>query len=309
MKKKIGIMIVIFTMSILMISCNKDSEFVEVSNKPKVITTMFVTYDFAREIGGENIDLELLIPPGVEIHSFEPSPKDMVKLSEADVFIYSGDEMEPWVKQTIESVDNDKLIVIDASKDIQLMEDDEHENHQGHNHQHNPHIWTSPLLAKKMVSNVTEGLKIADKANESLYIGRLKEYESKLDEIDTSYREMVKNSNRNDIVFVGHFALNYLLDEYGIDYLATTESMTHEAESSPQRIKAIIDKIDEEDIEYIYEEELSDGIISNRILEERDVKVLVLNGMHNITKSEFESGISYLDIQRQNIDNLEKGLK
>ena len=309
MKKKFGIMIMIFALSIFMISCNRKSEVADVNSKPKVITTMFVTYDFAREIGGENIELELLIPPGVEIHSFEPSPKDMVKLSEADAFIYSGDEMEPWVKQTIESIKNEKLLVIDASKDIELIEEDEHEEHSGHNHQHNPHIWTSPLLAKKMISNVTEGLKTVDVANESLYMGRLDEYESKLDEIDASFREVAKNSNRRDIVFVGHFALNYLLDEYGIDYITTTESMTHEAESSPQRIKTIIDKIDEEDIKYIYEEELSDGLISNRILEERDVEVLVLNGMHNITKSEFENGISYLDIQRQNIENLEKGLK
>lgn len=301
--------ILILAILLVMVGCQNQAK-----KAPDVITTSFITYDLTKHIAPD-LEVELLVKPGQNLHGYEPTAQDMMMIEDAKIFIYTNPYMEPWVESLVSNNEN----IIDASQNIQYLEsdhthdhDDEHEHDDEHDHDHgthDPHVWTSMKNVKIMVETITDALIKAYPNSQDHYNENADELLLTLDSLDQGYREAFEQSDIETLVFLGHFGLNYLMHDYGFEYLALFESMSHESEPTIGQLQTIMDTIDQLNLEYVFVEELSELKIVDTIETETGVKTLELNSLHNVSKEQFENGITFIDIQKQNIENLKIGLK
>lgn len=321
--------------------------------KLKIVATLFPQYDFARQIAGDYADVTLLLPPGMESHSYDLRPADMIEIRESDMFIYTGKYMEVWAQTIIDSLD-DSVMVVDVSDGITLEkeedyfvdehsahedtdtddehsahgdtdvddehgahedEDDEHDSHShtehshaGHTHEYDPHIWTSPVYAMQMVENIVDALMEEDPQHAEKYRQRADEYIDKLAEVDAAFRQVSVESAHRTIFFGGRFAMTYFVREYGFDCVSAYHDCSAESEPSISSVMRMIDEIKESGAKAVYYEELVDPKVARTIAEETGVKLLLLHSAHNVSRQEYESGVTYLDIMWNNVENLKEGL-
>lgn len=298
----------ILTVLLILTGCAKQ-EIPQDDGKLRIITTLFPQYDFARQIAGEYANVTLLLPPGVESHTFEPSPEDIAQIHEADLFVYTGEAMEPWAQSILEAA---PVRGVDLSCRVSLSEEEhEEELHGHHGHDHHgvdPHIWTSPLNAKKMVEELTDALCETDAEHAEIYRMRAQSYIQELEDIDETIRELVDQADRKELVFGGRFAMRYFTDEYGLEYMSAYDSCSEETEPSARAVARLIDHIKEERIPVIYYEELVDPKVARVISEETGAKLLLLHSCHNVSREELEEGVTYLSLMRQNAQHLREGL-
>lgn len=267
-----------------------------------IVATLFPQYDFARAIAGDHAEVTLLLPAGVESHSFEPTPSDIMKINQADLFVYTGSNMEPWAETMIQSLDNPNLTVVDVSQNVPMdPSEDEH-------HPYDPHIWTSPVNAKIMVENVAKALCEKDPDNAASYQKNADEYTAELDALDQQIRQTIANGKRNEIIFGGRFAFHYFIKEYGLDYRSAYDNCSEETEPSVKTIASLIDEINQKQIPVIYYEELTDPKIARSISEATGAELLLFHSCHNVSKEDYENGATYLSLMKQNLENLKKGL-
>lgn len=320
--------------SLLLIGCSKsettDSKVAgDNTTKIKVVTTLFPQYDFANQVGKDAVEVKMLLKPGVESHTYEPAPSDIIEINKADVFLYTGDEMEPWVSKILDSLDSDVMIV-DLSKNITLdkVEDHDHEHEdeesdedhlhedeseeaeheEDHVHSYDPHIWTNPLNAKIMVEDIKTALSEVDKANKMTYENNAKEYFASLDQLDQDIREVVKQAKRDEVVFGGRFAFHYFFEEYGLDYVSAYDSCSSETEPSAKVIATIIDKVKEDQIPVIFYEEFANPKVAESIANATGAKTLLLHSCHNVSTDDYKNGATYLSLMYQNLENLKEAL-
>lgn len=271
--------------------------------KIKVIATLFPQYDFVREIAKDKADVRLLLPPGVESHSYEPSPQDIVSIRKSDVFIYTGKVMEPWAQRIIDKIKSDTVVIVDSSKGVVLYNANDPE-HGGKD----PHIWLDPVLAKQMVDNIADGLVKADPSNEKFYRDNATNYKVKLQELDSKFEELVTNSSTDTIMYGGHFAFGYFARRYNLRYLSPYNGFAPNSEPTPKRIAELITNMEQAKTKVIFYEELIDPKVARVISDQTGAKMLILHGAHNISKEELSSGITYIEIMYQNLENLKTGL-
>lgn len=324
--------------SLLLIGCSKaettDSKVAgDNTSKIKVVTTLFPQYDFTNQVGKDAVEVKMLLKPGVESHTYEPAPSDIIEINKADVFLYTGDEMEPWVSKILDSLDSDVMIV-DLSKNITLDKvedhDHEHEDEEGdedhlhedeseeaeheedheedHVHSYDPHIWTNPLNAKIMVEDIKTALSEVDKANKMTYENNAKEYLASLDQLDQDIREVVKQAKRDEVVFGGRFAFHYFFEEYGLDYVSAYDSCSSETEPSAKVIATIIDKVKEDQIPVIFYEEFANPKVAESIANATGAKTLLLHSCHNVSTDDYKNGATYFSLMYQNLENLKEAL-
>lgn len=284
----------------------------EVSEKPRVqiIATLFPQYDFARAVAGDHADVTLLLSPGVESHTFEPTPADIIKINKCDLFVYTGKFMEPWAESIISGMTGDGK-ALNVSEGITLDAKNEAEAHDDHHHhesQYDPHIWTDPLNAKIMVQNIADALCEADAEHQADYQSNAKAYLEKLDALDAEFRDIVSNAKRHELVFGGRFAFHYFVKQYGLDYISAFDSFSSETEPSVSVIAQMMDEIKEKEIPVIFYEELTDPKVSRAIADETGVKMLMLHACHNVSKEDLQNGVTYVSIMEQNAENLKEGL-
>ncbi len=285
------------------------------SDKPIIMTTLFPQYDFARQIAGDKANVQLLLPTGVESHSFDPSAADIVNISKADLFVYTGAEMEPWAEHIIESIDDKDVKIVDASKNITMLkghdhdheEEHEHDVHE-HHHEYDPHIWTDPSNAKIMVDNILNALCEVDEENKDYYKEKAESYKEELTSLDNDFEKLVDSSKHTELFFGGRFALAYFAHRYDIDYTAAYDSCSTETEPSAKVVAEIITQMKEKDINVIYYEELVDPKVANTIADETGAKALLLHSCHNVTSDEMDKGVTYISLMKQNLENLREGL-
>ncbi len=286
------------------------------TNKITVTASLFPQYDFARQIASDKAEVSLLLPPGSESHTYDPSPTDILKISSSDVFLYTGKEMEPWADHIISSVQNDKLIIADVSSDIDMIESEHHSHHHGehnhheHEHEHNldPHVWLDLTQAAKMVDNITAAFCEKDPQNSGHYKNNAENLKHELLELDADFNDMISTSQRKSIVFAGRFAHLYFIKRYGLDYISAFDSCSTEAEPSVKKVAKILDFIKKNDIPAVYYEEFSEPKIANSIAEQTGVKTLKFSTLHNVTKEQLESGVTFVELMRENLENLRQGL-
>jgi len=302
-------------------SCGKkDNSPAAAAGKLKVIATLFPLYDFARNVGGDAAHVTLLLPPGLEPHSYEPKPGDVLKVNEADIFIYTGKEMEPWVEGLLKSVDSKKLVVVNASNGITLLASagpgHSHEEHghgetAGHGHAEgrlDPHIWLDFVRAQKMVENIRDGFVAKDPSRKDLYTKNAAEYDSKLKSLDEEFRKGLADCRHRLFVHGGHFAFNYLANRYNLEYVSAYEG-SPDAEPSPKKIVELKKLVSDKGIKYIYYEELITPRVAEVLARETGCGLLFLHGAHNISKDDLNKGATFISLMELNLASLRKGLE
>lgn len=344
--RKIILIFSIIVLAVSMAACGKKSEVKE--NKKMIITTLFPQYDFARQIVGDKFEVRLLLPPGGDSHSYEPTPRDIIDINNAELFVYTGDDMEAWAKTILAGIDNKELNVLDLSKNIALLNTGEHdnetdtdhmdetheENHNshiegekhseeeytheeheeenifGHTHSHNvdPHYFTSPKNAMIMLTDIYEEIVELDPENGEYYKKNYDAYMEKLVDIDEEIYEIVENADYDTIYFGGKFALLYFVQEYDLQYVSPFDSCAHEAEANPKSIVEIIECMEQHGVNTVFYEELVDPRVANIIAEEAKGEALLLHSCHNVSKEEFEQGVTYVELMKMNAEHLRTGL-
>jgi len=283
-----------------------------------VVTTLFPQYDFVKQIAKDKANVVLLLPPGVEAHSYEPTPRDIVTIENASLFVYTGETMEPWAQKVINTVNSEKLIVVDSSEGLldevdhdedAIEHDEEHDEHDEHGHGQDPHIWLDPLKAKEMAGHVVAGLIEADPQNTDFYKSNAQVYLLQLDGLHQNINESLMDFEHKEIMVGGHFAFGHFAERYEIEVESAYEGFAPNAEPSPKRIAELIDHMNEMDMRYIYHEELVDPKIAKVIANETKAELLILHGAHNLSKEELESGITYIEIMEGNLERLVIGFK
>lgn len=323
MKKRIiSVFIIYLLLSLTALSCLK-REAGPVGDKTiKVITTLFPVYDFARNAGGKLVQVELLVPPGMEPHSFEPRPGDIRKISDADIFIYTGKFMEPWIEDVLKGVSNKNLLVVDTSAGIVLSEDRdllEHHGHdrnsearRGHHHEYggkDPHIWLDFSNAQTMVGNILNGFIAKDPANRDVYMKNAEAYTLQLSLLDKQFHDVLPSCRKDMIIHGGHFAFGYLARRYHLRYLSAYRGFSPNAQPAPGDIIELIQNLRKHHLNYIFFEELVSPNVAETIARETGAKLLMLHGAHNISKNEWEQNVTFLSLMENNLKNLKIGLE
>ena len=302
-------------------ACQRQEQKVGKAKQLNVVTTLFPLYDFTKNIAGDKVSVTLLLPPGVEAHSFEPKAGDMLRVNAADLFIFTGKFMEPWADGLLKGVDNKGLLVVDASTGITLMEgEDKHHDHghgkgekhgkesNDHHGKIDPHLWLDFAIAQKIVDNILAAMITRDPAGKDMYTQNAEAYKAKLVDLDRRYKETFLTCKKNIFIHGGHFAFNYLAKRYNLVYISAYHG-SPDAEPTPKRLITLKKKMQENNIKYVYYEELIAPRVAEVLAKETGATLLKLHGAHNISKEEFEKGVSFLSLMEGNLKNLKAGLE
>jgi ABC-type metal ion transport system, periplasmic component/surface adhesin len=287
--------------------------------KLKVVTTIFPQYDFARAVGGEKIDLKMLLHPGTESHSYEPTPQDIITIQECDIFIYVGGESENWVVGILNSMDTSNMKIISLMDIVEtldeeivegMQEDYEHEEEHSHeDSEYDEHVWTSPVNAIIIIEEISKSFIKMDVENTEFYKNNADNYIMLIDEINTEFKEIVKHGNRNNLIFADRFPFRYFVETYGLEYSAAFPGCSVGTEVNAATIAFLINKVKTEQIPVVITIEFSNEKIADVIAEETGVKKVSFHSAHNVSKDDFEAGITYVDIMQNNIEALGEALK
>lgn len=285
------------------------------NGKLNVTVTLFPYYDFVRQIAGDKVNLTMVVPAGMDTHSFEPTPSDMVSLTKSDLIIYNGGSLERWMDQVLESLGKNTkaaamIDYVDAVEEeiVEGMETDEEESHEEGTIELDEHIWTSPVNVQKIAKEIGRVLGEKDPDNAKYYEDNVNAYIKKLKTLDSEIKEVVDNGKRKTIVFGDKFPIRYFADQYGLEYSAAFAGCSSETEPSADTLAFLINKVKEENIPVVFHIELSSEKIADTICEATGAKKLLFHSCHNITKEDFDSGVTYLSLMEENVKNLKAAL-
>jgi zinc transport system substrate-binding protein len=280
--------------------------------KLTIVTTLFPLYEFAKAVAGDKAEVKLLLPPGVEPHSFEPKPDDMVRVSKADLVVYTNEFMEPWAVKMLKTIAT-KPVIVDCSKGVALIksgpEEDAGPAHEGEHHGGvDPHIWLDFTNAQIMVQNIADGLIAKDPANKAFYQANAQAYQQELKKLDQDYQVGLGNCAKRVFLHGGHFAFGYLAKRYGLSY-RSAQAINPDSEPTPSKIAELIREMRSNGLKFVYSEELLSPATAEMIAKETGATVLPINAAHNISKEDFDKKVTFLSIMRQNLVQLRKGLQ
>lgn len=328
MKKVLKLMVVaIMVFGIVgLTGCNKNNK----NDKLTIISTSFPGYDFARAItkDSDNVEVKMLLKPGAESHDFEPTPQDIKDIKNSDIFIYVGGDSDEWIHDLLDNIDTDKTKVVRLMDLVDVVEEEhvegmeEHEHHheeeeeeEEHEHHHeeeeveyDEHVWTSPNNAITITNKLKDEVIKIDKDNKELYEKNASNYVNELTDIDNEIKDIVKNGKRKEIIFGDRFPLRYFVACYGLSYYAAFPGCSEQTEASAKTISFLINRVKEDKIPVVFHIELSSGKIANAISKETGAKVLEFKTAHNISQKDFDAGVTYVDIMRDNIKALKEAL-
>ena len=315
----------------------------EEAGKISVVTTIFPPYDFVREIAGEHVELKMLLKPGEESHSYEPTPQDIISIQESDVFIYTGGENDVWVEDILSSMPDSDCLTLrlvdcvdtveeehvegmkestghtheDPDSEAQADGEDADEDHghadeseeEAHSvHEIDEHVWTSPVNAALIVEEIKEVLVEADPSSRAAYEENAAAYEEELSKLDREFRDVTENARGNLLIFGDRFPFRYFADEYGLDYYAAFPGCAGDTEPSAATMAFLIDKVKEEKVPAVLKMELSNADIANAIAEATGTEVKVFYSCHNLSADDFENGETYLSMMQKNVETLKEVL-
>lgn len=283
-----------------------------------IVTTVFPAFDFAREIAGDKARVCLLVPPGSESHSFEPTAQDILRIQNCDLLICNGGESEAWLAEMLEGMDREvpRLVMLEC---VQALEeevkagmqvaghDHEEDAHEGHDHEeaeYDEHVWTSPRNAALISRAIGETLCSIDPANSDLYAGRTESYCRKLLALEEAFRDLAERSGHPTMIFADRFPARYFVEEYGLDYYAAFPGCAEEAEPSARTVAFLIDKVRQEQVPAVFYIEFSNQKMADVICEDTGCQKLLFHCCHNVTRQQLDEGISYLGLMEQNLNTL-----
>jgi zinc transport system substrate-binding protein len=292
----------------------------------QVITTLFPLYDFARTIAGDKARVTMLLPPGVEPHTFEPKPEDMIRINRAGLFIYTSRYMEPWAEKILTGINNPLLKVVNAGERVSYrpgISDGGHAGEHGpalgggegtgHDHGHDqsamdPHVWLDFANAALLVDAIRDGFIAADPQNGPEYRRNADTLKVSLDALDRRYRKTLDSCETRMLLHGGHYTFGYLAGRYGLKYHALS-GISSDAEPSAERMVALVREIKASGATHLFAEELLSPRLTETLAKEAGVGVLMLHGAHNLSRDELACTVTFSDVMERNLEQLQKGLR
>lgn len=310
-RRKLAAILLACSMVLGMTGCG-ETETKKDDNKLTIVATVFAEYDFLRNIAGDAVNLSMLMLPGVDLHSFDPTPKDIMKVQDADLFVTIGGESDAWADKIIDSIDNDALQTVRLMDCVELleeeivegMEEDSHDEEEGFDE----HVWTAPQNAIQIVEKLRDKLCEMDKKNAGLYKKNAKEYIVKLKKLSEDFSEVVEGGKRREIIVADRFPFRYFADAYHLKYYAAFPGCSTQTGASAETIAFLIRKVKEDKIPVVFHMELSSEAMCDTICRETGAKKAQLNAVHNISKKDFDKGIGYLELMQENLEVLREAL-
>ena len=294
-----------------------------------VVTTIFPEYEWARNIIGDkadNIELTMLLDNGVDLHSYQPTTEDILKISTCDMFVYIGGESDVWVKDVLKEAENKDMIVIDllevlgdSIKEEEVVEgmeaeEEEEEGEEGEEEEveYDEHVWLSLKNASAICDVMAEALGQLDPENKDTYMKNKDAYNEELMALDQKYQEVVDAAPIKTLLFGDRFPFRYLTDDYGLDYYAAFVGCSAETEASFETILFLSGKLDELQLSTILTLENSDQKIAETVRDNttsKDQKILTMDSMQSETLEDVENGVTYLSLMEKNLDVLKEALQ
>ena len=284
----------------------------------QIVTTVFPAYDFARSVAGEHADVTLLLPPGTESHSYEPTPADIIAVEECDLFIYLGGESDAWVDTILESTGaGDKAMrMIDC---VDLLEEETVEGmeteHEDHDHGlgevvgYDEHVWTSPKNAAAITRAIGARLEELDAAHAQDYAAGAEDYAGQLEALDGEFRTFFDGVTDKTIVFGDRFPLRYFAEEYGLNYYAAFPGCSTQTEPSAATVAFLTDKVREEGISTVWYIEFSNHLVADSIAEAAGADTALFHTCHNVSAEDLENGATYISLMEGNLERLRQHMQ
>ena len=287
--------------------------------KLKIVTTIFPQYDFVRAIAGGTgaVNVRMLLSPGEEVHSYEPTPLDIKEIQNCDLFIYVGAENDVWVDRILENMGDKRpetLRLVDLTETVAeesvegMMEEKGHDHEESREEEADEHVWTSPVKAAEITEAIAQKMAELDPANADDYLANAQDYEAKILDLDAQFRQIAENAERKVLVFGDRFPIRYFAEEYGLDYFAAFPGCSSESEPSASTLAFLIDKVREEQIPVVFSIEFSNGNIARAICESTGAVRRTFHSCHNVTKDEMESGATYVSLMAGNLEPVREAL-
>ena len=299
------ICILLAALTAVAVLCSCEREPLSDSGKLSIVTTIFPYYEFAREIAGDNAELTQLIPPGCEIHDYEPAPKDILKIRDADIFIYNGGESDEWVEDVLESIDSDvKIMCMFDYADLLFEEDIEHNKGD----EYDEHIWTSLSNDIKFVKAISGEIEKLDKSNEDIYIKNTDNYLRKLNELKESFKAVVNKSSHKPMVVADRFPLLYFVKEYGIRFESAFPGCTSQTQPSIKTLTKLINYVRSNDIPAVFHIDNSSDSLARIICEDSIAVIKTFYSMHNITREQEKKGTTFTSLLELNLLSIKEAL-
>ncbi|WP_088011945.1 metal ABC transporter substrate-binding protein [Gottfriedia acidiceleris] len=282
------------------------------SEKINIVTTFYPMYEFTKNVAKDNANVELLIPSSIEPHEWEPTPKDVGNIQNADLFVFDSPYMETWVPNIEKSLNDKKSIFVEASKGITLMEgheeEEEHEDSEHeHEHEMDPHVWLSPVLAQKEVENITAALIKVDPKNKEEYEKNSSDYIAKLKKLDQQFKNSLNNIKNKEII-TQHAAFGYLAKEYGLTQVPIA-GLSPSNEPSPSKLADLKHFAEDHNINTIFFEEVASPKVAEALASEIGAKTQVLNTLEGLSEEEQKQGIDYFSVMENNLKILKEVLE
>lgn len=328
MKKITALLLALFMLVGVLAGCGKQND-TNQTDKLSIVTTIFPEYDWVREILGDkadNAEITMLLDNGVDLHSYQPTADDIVKISDCDLFIYVGGESDEWVEDALRNAANRNMKVINllevlgdsvkTEEIVEGMQEEEHEHEDAEEHEHeeeaDEHVWLSLKNAKMLVRVISKALQELDPDNKDIYAANADAYVKKLSALDAEYQAAVDAASNKTILFGDRFPFRYLVDDYGLRYYAAFVGCSTETEAGFETISFLAKRVDELKLPCVLTIEGAQHKIAETIVRNTTAKnqrVLTMDSMQSTTSKDVKNGTTYLSVMEKNLSVLKEALR
>ena len=311
--KRLFILIVAAALALSLCACG-EREPEGQDGRLSIVTTVFPAYDFARQVAGDQAKVTLLVPPGAETHSFEPTAQDMRRIQSCDLLICNGGESEAWLETLLAGQETEipSLVMLECVDALEEelkegMQETEEEGEEDET-EYDEHVWTSPVNAQRICRAIAETLADRDEEHGDLYRANCEAYCEKLAELDAAFRAVVEQGSHSTVIFADRFPVRYFVEEYGLDYFAAFPGCAEDTEPAAGTVAFLIDRVREEQIPAVFYIEFSNEKMADVICEDTGCKKLLFHSCHNVTADQLKAGISYYELMLGNVESLREAL-
>lgn len=281
-----------------------------------VVCTNFAEYDFARAIAGEDADVSMLLKPGAESHSYEPTPDDIITIQNSDLFVYVGGDSDAWVSDVLSSMDQSKMNLfrlmdqVDtvAEETVEGMQEEEEEEEESGEPELDEHVWTSPKNAAEIVNKMAAVMEELDPSHKDAFASNASSYSDQIMKLDEEFRSVIESGVRKEIIVADRFPFRYFCEEFGLTYYGAFPGCSTETQPSAKTVAFLTDKVKEDNIPVVFHIELSNEQMADSIAEATGAKSELLNAVHNVSDKDFKNGETYVSLMEHNVDVLKEAL-
>ncbi len=306
MKKVFSLLLGAVLLCPLLAGCGIDAD--AANDGLSIVTTTFPPYDFARAVTGDTSAVTMLIDPGTETHSYDPSPKDIRLIQNADVFIYGGGESDAWMDGILSSIDTATVTVLSMTDIVPLLVQEDDHDHDHGEPIYDEHVWTSPANAVLLTEAIRDAVIAVDPDNAAVYETNATAYIGEIHALAADFTKVIESGARRQIVFADRYPFLYFSEAFGLSHFSAFAGCAHETEPGARTIAAMIELVKTEKIPAVFYIEFSDRRLADTVAEATGCETLLFHSCHNVTKAEWDAGVTYVSLMRQNLDNLRKAL-